>query len=119
MDIPTLQRAYWVKWWNNFSKKDIDVLYDQINEKVDSHLSKYQTTHKEISSFLVSSSLNHFEMLKAHIKLDCLGIFEQELMKKCMNFLKDQFNNSFSRKDDSSMNSNKDSEEGNSVIARE
>ena len=74
MDVPSLQRAYWVRWWNNFSKKDIDVSYDQINEKVDFHLSKYQTTHKEISSFLGCSSLNHFEMLKAQIKLNYPGI---------------------------------------------
>ena len=30
VDIPTLQRIFWVRWWNNFSKKDIEELCTQI-----------------------------------------------------------------------------------------
>ena len=36
-----------------------------------------------------------------------------------MNFFKDQFNNLFSQKNDSHVASNKDNEEGNSIIAGE
>ena len=56
-------------------------------------------------------------MLKDQIKSEYPNISEADLMKKCMQFFKDQFISSF--KDDSSMGSAKDSEEGKSICAGE
>ena len=95
------------------------MLHNNINEIVDSHFAKYQTTHKEISFFWGISSLNHFEMLKVQIKSKYSGISEADLMIKCMNFFKDQFQSSFQSKDDSSINSAKDSDDNDYVIAGE
>ena len=46
-DIPTLQRVFWVRWWNNFSKNDIEDLFRQINSKVDEYFSQYQINNKK------------------------------------------------------------------------
>ena len=56
-------------------------------------------------------------MLKDHIKSEYLNILEANLMKKFMQFFKDQFISSF--KYDSSMGSTKDSEEGKSICVGE
>ena len=56
-------------------------------------------------------------MLKDQIKSECPNILKIYLMKKCMQFFKDQFISSF--KDDSSMGSTKYSEEGKSICAGE
>ena len=56
-------------------------------------------------------------MLKDQIKSEYPNISEADLMKKCMQFFKDQFISSF--KDDSFMGSAKDSEEGKSIYAGE
>ena len=56
-------------------------------------------------------------MLKAQIKYECPGISETDLMLKCINFVKDQFQTSFQQKDDSYMTSAQDSEEADYVLA--
>ena len=65
VDILTLQRVFWVRWWIFFSKRDIVSLFEQINQKVNEYFSKYQTRHQEVTSFLNTSSLNPFDMLKS------------------------------------------------------
>ena len=113
VDILTLQRVFWVRWWIFFSKRDIVSLFEQINQKVNEYFSKYQTRHQEVTSFLNTSSLNPFDMLKSQIKFDYANISEMELMKKFMQSFKDQVTQSFTTdKEDSSMGFVKDSKEG-------
>ncbi|XP_057486650.1 uncharacterized protein LOC130783343 [Actinidia eriantha] len=116
VDIPTLQRVFWVRWWNNFSQKDIVDLYEQINKKTDEYFSKYQISNKKVSSFLSKSSFNPFDLLKNQIKSEPPNNSVADLMSKCMQFVKEQFHSSFA-KNDSSMRSVKDSQEG--LLARE
>ncbi|PSS23891.1 Reverse transcriptase/Ribonuclease [Actinidia chinensis var. chinensis] len=110
VDIPTLHRVFWVRWWNNFSPKDIVDLYEQINKKTDEYFSKYQISNKKVSSFLSKSSFNTFDLLKDQIKSEPPNISKAYLMSKCMQFVKDQFHSLFA-KGDSSMRSVKDSQE--------
>ena len=100
----SLKREFWTRWWNNFPKKDIEDLYNQINKKADDYFSQYQVDKEEVSSFLTKSSLNPFDLLKNQIKSEQPDISEYELMKKCMFFFKDQFSQNFI-KEDSSMGS--------------
>ena len=60
-------------------------------------------------------------MLKAQIKSEYLRISEIDLIIKCMNFFEDQFQSSFQSqsKEDTSMNSTKDGEEHDFIIAGE
>ena len=110
VDIPTLQRVFWIRWWNNFSKNDIADLHDQINKKANEYFSQYQINSKEVSFFLSKSSFNPFDLLKDQIKSEHHNISEVDLMRRCMKYFKDQFQHSFG-KDDSSMGSVKDSED--------
>lgn len=115
----SLKRQFYVTWWNNFPKKDIEDLYGQINKKADDYFSLYQIGKEEVSTFLSKSSLNPFNLLKEQIKSDNPNISEYELMKKCMFFFKDQFSSSFC-KDDSSMGSGSAKEDADeSILAGE
>ena len=114
----SLRRQFWVRWWNKFPKKDIVELYDQINKNANEYFFQYQVGKEEvseISTFLSKSSLNPFDLLKEQIKSTNPNISEYELMKKCMFFFKDQFSSNFC-KDDSSMGSGSAKEDADDSI---
>ncbi|XP_057486682.1 uncharacterized protein LOC130772810 isoform X2 [Actinidia eriantha] len=119
LDIPILQRVFWVRWWNNFPEKDIVDLFDQINTKADRYFSQFQVNSQQVSSFLSKSSFNPIDLLKNKIKSEYPNISEIDLMKKCMQYFKDQIMTTFFKndKDDISMSSSKD-QEGN-ILAGE